>query len=272
MSASPHAHEPAANPASHTPDVGHPPRVALVTGASAGIGAATVRALRAAGWDVLAVARREVRLQALAEETGCAWVAGDVSVDADVDSIARAAKANNVDTLINIAGGARGNQRIAEAGTEDWEWMLAANVMGTMKLTRALLPQLRAAEAGGTVLNLTSTAALASYEGGGGYNAAKAAQRAMTQALRLEEAEHDVRVIEVLPGLVKSDEFALRRLGSQEAADAVYAGVEKPLSSEDVAEVVRYAVSLPHHVNLDEIVVRPVAQAANHKLIRTQAE
>ncbi|MDR2255934.1 MAG: SDR family oxidoreductase [Arthrobacter sp.] len=246
------------------------PRCALVTGASAGIGAATVRALRAQGWDVVAVARREGRLMALAEETGCAWVAGDVSNDEDVAAIAASAQANGVDTLINIAGGARGNQHIAEAHTDDWEWMFRSNVMGTMKLTRALLPQLRSAQGGGTVLNLTSTAALVSYEGGGGYNAAKSAQRAMTQALRLEEAEHNVRVIEILPGLVKSDEFALRRLGSQEAADAVYAGVEEPLSSEDVADVVRYAVSLPHHVNLDEIVLRPVAQAANHKLLRKQ--
>lgn len=246
-----------------------PTRCALVTGASAGIGAATVRALRAEGWDVLAVARREGRLMALAEETGCAWVAGDVSSDEDVERIAQSARANGVDTLINIAGGARGNQHVAQAHTEDWDWMFQSNVMGSMKLTRALLPQLRSAQPGGTVLNLTSTAALASYEGGGGYNAAKAAQRAMTKALRLEEAEHNVRVIEVLPGLVKSDEFALRRLGSQEAADAVYAGVEAPLTSEDVAEVVRYAVSLPHHINLDEIVLRPVAQAANHKLLRT---
>lgn len=243
-------------------------RSALVTGASSGIGEATVRVLRAQGWDVVAVARREGRLQALAEETSCAWVAGDVSVGADVERMRAAAAAFGVDTLINIAGGARGTQRVADASADDWDWMFQSNVMGTMLLTRALLPQLRAAEVGGTVLNLTSTAALASYEGGGGYNAAKAAQRAMTKALRLEEAEHDVRVIEVLPGLVKSDEFALRRLGSREAADAVYAGVEKPLTSEEVADVVRYAVSLPHHINLDEIVVRPVAQPANHKLLR----
>lgn len=245
-----------------------PARSALVTGASAGIGAATVRVLRAAGWDVVAVARRRERLQALAEETGCAWVDADVSQDTDVERMRQAATAHGVSTLINIAGGARGNQHIAQAKSEDWEWMFQANVMGSMKLTRALLPLLRAAEGGGTVLNLTSTAALSSYEGGGGYNAAKAAQHAMTQALRLEEAEHGVRVIELLPGLVRSDEFALRRLGSQEAADAVYAGVEEPLSSEDVADVVHYAVSLPQHVNLDQIVVRPVAQAANHKLIR----
>lgn len=256
------------SPASHRPLRAQPARSALVTGASAGIGAATVRALRAEGWDVVAVARRAERLQALAQETGCAWVAGDVSEDESVQRMQQAATTHGVSTLINIAGGARGNQHISQAKSEDWEWMFQANVMGTMKLTRALLPLLRATQGGGTVLNLTSTAALASYEGGAGYNAAKSAQRAMTGALRLEEAEHGVRVIEVLPGLVRSDEFALRRLGSQEAADAVYAGVDEPLSSEDVAEVVRYAVSLPQHINLDELVLRPVAQAANHKLIR----
>jgi NADP-dependent 3-hydroxy acid dehydrogenase YdfG len=120
----------------------------------------------------------------------------------------------------------------------------------------------------GTVLNLTSTAGLVSYEGGGGYNAAKFAERGMTQALRLEEVGHNLRVVEVLPGLVQTEEFALNRLGDAEAADKVYAGVAKPLTAEDVAGVVAYAVTLPHHVNLDEIVMRPVAQAAAHKVIR----
>jgi NADP-dependent 3-hydroxy acid dehydrogenase YdfG len=146
--------------------------------------------------------------------------------------------------------------------------MLRVNVVGTMKITRAFLPMLRAT-GHGTVLNLTSVAGLVAYEGGGGYNAAKFAERGMTRALRLEEAEHNVRVIEVLPGLVKTEEFSLRRMGGDaEAAEKVYAGVEEPLTSEDIADIVRYAVSVPHHVNLDEIVVRPVAQAAAHKLIR----
>lgn len=245
-----------------------PARSALVTGASAGIGAATVRALREQGWDVLAVARREERLRALAEETGCAWLAGDVTVDADVAAMAEAAKEHGVTTLINIAGGARGTDKVADADDEAWEWMIQANYLGTVKLTRALLPQLRQVRPGGTVLNLTSTAALSSYEGGGGYNAAKAAERALTQALRLEEAEHNLRVVEVLPGMVRTDEFSLRRLGSQEAADKVYAGVDHPLTAEDVADVIRYAVSVPHHVNLDEIVMRPVVQASNYKVVR----
>ncbi|HEY1155202.1 MAG TPA: SDR family NAD(P)-dependent oxidoreductase, partial [Arthrobacter sp.] len=134
-------------------------------------------------------------------------------------------------------------------------------------LTRAFLPMLRATGEG-TVLNLTSTAGLDAYEGGGGYNAAKFGQHALTNALRLEEAEHNLRVIEVAPGLVQTEEFALNRLGDPQAAGKVYQGVEKPLTAEDVADVVRYAVNVPHHVNLDQIVIRPVAQAANYKLIR----
>jgi NADP-dependent 3-hydroxy acid dehydrogenase YdfG len=121
----------------------------------------------------------------------------------------------------------------------------------------------------GTVLNLTSTAGLIAYEGGAGYNAAKFGQHALTGALRLEEAEHNIRVIEVLPGLVKTDEFALKRMrGDESKAADVYAGVSKPLTAEDVADVCAYAVNLPHHINLDQIVMRPVKQAAQHKLIR----
>lgn len=243
-------------------------KAALVTGASSGIGEATVRALRAGGWTVFAVARRVDRLEALAAETGAVAIPADVSEDDDVSRLlAQVTEAGGVDTLINIAGGARGADTIGAANTEDWDWMYRVNVLGTMKLTRAFLPMLRA-HGEGTVLNLTSTAAIAAYEGGGGYNAAKFAQHALTGALRLEEAEHNIRVIEVAPGLVHTEEFALNRLGDRQAADKVYQGVEKPLTAEDVAEVVRYAVSAPHHVNLDQIVIRPVAQAANHKLIR----
>ncbi|MGP9781576.1 oxidoreductase [Arthrobacter sp. MYb211] len=242
-------------------------RSALVTGASSGIGQATVRALRAQGWKVFAVARRAERLNALAAECGAIALAADVSVQSEVDALVLSlAEQGGADTLVNCAGGARGSDYWAEAKDEDWEFMWQSNVMGTMRLTRALLPSLRTT--GGTILNVTSTAALASYEGGSGYNAAKAAQRAMSQALRLEEVENGIRVIEILPGLVQTEEFALRRLGSKEAAENVYAGVAEPLTAEDVAEVIRYAVSAPAHVNLDEIVIRPQAQAANHKLIR----
>lgn len=243
-------------------------RTALVTGASSGIGEAAVRALRAEGWTVYAVARRAERLAALAAETGAVALPADIAEDDDVARLlAHVTEAGGISTLVNIAGGARGADTVGAADTEDWEWMYRVNVLGTMKLTRAFLPMLRA-HGGGTVLNLTSTAGLVAYEGGGGYNAAKFAQHAMTNALRLEEAENNIRVIEVAPGLVQTEEFALNRLGDQQAAAKVYQGVEKPLTAEDVADVVRYAVSLPHHINLDQIVIRPVAQAANHKLIR----
>ncbi|WP_407709554.1 SDR family oxidoreductase [Arthrobacter nitrophenolicus] len=243
-------------------------KAALVTGASSGIGEAAVRALASGGWTVFAVARRADRLEALAAETGATAIPADISADDDVSRLlSQVTEAGGIDTLVNIAGGARGADRIADASTEDWDWMYRVNVLGTMKLTRAFLPMLRA-HGEGTVLNLTSTAGLAAYEGGGGYNAAKYAQRAMTEALRLEEAEHNIRVIEVAPGLVHTEEFALNRLGNRQAADKVYQGVEKPLTAGDVADVVRYAVSAPHHVNLDQIVIRPVAQASNYKLIR----
>lgn len=243
-------------------------KAALVTGASSGIGEATVRALRAEGWTVFAVARRADRLEPLAAETGATAIPADITEDDDVSRLLdTVTAAGGIGTLVNIAGGARGADRLGDAGTDDWEWMYRVNVLGTMKLTRAFLPMLRA-NGEGTVLNLTSTAAIAAYEGGAGYNAAKFAQHAMTNALRLEEVENNLRVIEVAPGLVQTEEFALNRLGDAQAADKVYEGVEKPLTAGDVADVVRYAVSVPHHVNLDEIVIRPVAQAANHKLIR----
>ncbi|MEW9873989.1 SDR family oxidoreductase [Arthrobacter sp. HS15c] len=243
-------------------------KAAVVTGASTGIGEATVRALTAEGWTVFAVARRAERLAALEAETGAVGIPADITEDDDVARLlARVTEAGGVDTLVNIAGGARGADLVGTANTEDWDWMYRVNVLGTLNLTRAFLPMLRATGEG-TVLNLTSTAGLVAYEGGAGYNAAKFAQHAMTGALRLEEAEHNVRVIEVAPGLVRTQEFALNRLGDPEAASKVYQGVEKPLTAADVADVVRYAVSAPHHVNLDQIVIRPVAQAATHKLIR----
>lgn len=245
-------------------------KTAVVTGASTGIGEATARALAATGWKVYAVARRADRLEALGAATGAIPFPADVTNDDDVAALlAAVTKDGGADTLINIAGGARGADTIANADTGDWDWMYQVNVVGTMKITRAFLPMLR--ENGeGTVLNLTSTAGLAAYEGGAGYNAAKFAQHAVTNALRLEEVGNNIRVIEVAPGLVHTEEFALNRLGDKDAAAKVYAGVEKPLTADDVADVVRYAVSLPHHINLDEIVIRPVAQAANHKLVRKQ--
>lgn len=258
-------------------DAPHAGRSAVVTGASSGIGRATALRLARTGWSVLAVARRADRLASLEAEAAelagtITGVAADLTRDDDVARVLAAAQAaGGVDTLVNIAGGAHGADPVAEARDEDWEWMFQVNVMSTLKLTRALLPMLRA-HGEGTVLILSSTAGLVSYEGGGGYNAAKFAEHGLTGALRLEEAEHNVRVVEVLPGMVRTDEFALVRFDGDEATAAkVYAGVEKPLTADDVADVCAYAVEVPHHVNLDQIVLRPVAQAAQHKVIRRGA-
>lgn len=245
--------------------------VAVVTGASTGIGEATVRRLRESGWTVYAVARRAERLEELARETGASAVPTDITDQAQVDALRDRVlgEQGTVDAILNISGGARGTDTVADAKDEDWQWMYDVNVMGTLRVVRAFLPALRA-NGEGTVLNLTSIAAQRAYEGGAGYNAAKYAERAMTEALRLEEAEHNVRVVEVAPGLVHTPEFSLMRLGGdQAAADKIYAGVEKPLSGQDVAEVCAFAVELPHHVDLDTITVKPVAQAAPHKMIRT---
>lgn len=245
------------------------PKRAVVTGASSGIGAAAVRALRASGWDVVAVARREEKLQALARETGARAVAADVTDSASVARLAEQVLADGgVDALVNNAGGAFGLDPVAEGSLTDWERMYDVNVLGAVRMTQTFLPALRASGQG-SILMLTSTAALAAYEGGAGYCAAKSAERALAQALRLEEAEHNVRVIEIQPGMVKTEEFSLNRLGSREAAEKVYAGVDKPLTAEDVADVMAYALNAPHHVNLDQVVIRPLAQAAQHKVIRT---
>ncbi len=248
------------------------PKRAVVTGASSGIGAAAVRALRNSGWDVVAVARRGDRLEALAAETGAQAVAADVT---DSESVARMAEevlsTGGVDAVINNAGGAWGVDSVATGKLGDWEAMYNVNVLGALRVTQAFLPALRASGQG-SILMLTSTAALASYEGGGGYCAAKSAEQALAETLRLEEAENNVRVIEVLPGMVKTEEFSLNRLGDKDAAEKVYAGVEKPLTAEDVADVMAYSLNLPHHINLDKVVLRPVAQAANHKVIRRSAD
>ncbi|WP_278858162.1 SDR family oxidoreductase [Kocuria palustris] len=245
--------------------------VAVVTGASTGIGEATARRLRADGWIVYAVARRAERLDALAQQTGVIAAATDLTVQEQVDALRDRVLSEQgaLDALLNISGGARGTDRVADAKDEDWQFMYDVNVMGTMRLIRAFLPALRD-NGEGTVLNLTSIAGWRAYEGGSGYNAAKFAERAMTEALRLEEAENNLRVIEVAPGLVHTEEFSLMRLGGdQAAADKVYAGVDKPLTAEDVAEVCAFSVNLPHHVDLDTITVKPVAQAAPHKMIRS---
>ncbi|GAA1742606.1 SDR family oxidoreductase [Rothia terrae] len=248
----------------------HTGKIAVVSGASSGIGRATVEQMRATGWTVYAVARREGRLNELAEQTGAIAIPLDITNE---DAVNKAAQniveqhSGAISTLVNISGGARGVDSVGSGKSEDYRFMFELNVVGTLNMTRAFLPALRASGEG-TVLTLTSTAAEAGYEGGAGYNAAKFAERGMTEALRLEESENNVRVIEIRPGMVHTEEFSLNRLGSADAADKVYAGVEKPLLAEDVAQTVTFAVNVPHHINLDHITLRPVAQAAQYKVIR----
>lgn len=248
-------------------------RRAVVTGASSGIGAATVRALRSSGWDVVGVARREDRLAALAAETGASAIACDLT-DADAVSalISELEKSGPVHALVQVAGGARGTDRVESASAEDWQWMFDANVLATQRLVAGLLPLLRRAAASdghADTIFVTSTAAQTAYAGGGGYNAAKAAEGMLVRVLRQELNGEPIRVVEVAPGMVHTEEFTLNRLGGDAvAAEAVYAGVDEPLVAEDVADVIRYALESPSHVNLDLITMRPVAQSAQHLLAR----
>jgi NADP-dependent 3-hydroxy acid dehydrogenase YdfG len=240
--------------------------VAVVTGASSGIGAATVRRLVAEGFDVVAAARRLDRLQDLAAETRCTPVMVDITDQSSVDALR--ASLSTCRVLVNNAGGAFGLTPIAGADDDDWRRMYDVNVLGTMRMTRALLPLL--IDSGdGVVVNVTSTAAHAVYEGGAGYNAAKYGERALTEALRLELCGQPVRVIDVAPGMVKTEEFSLVRFdGDQERADAVYAGVPGVLVADDIADCITWTVTRPAHVNIDLMVVRPRAQAAQHKVHR----
>jgi NADP-dependent 3-hydroxy acid dehydrogenase YdfG len=248
-------------------------RRAVVTGASSGIGAATVRRFRQHGWDVLAVARRADRLEALAAETGADTLVVDVTSDADVSALAaRVDELGGADVLVNNAGGAFGSASVEESDVEDWRAMFEVNVLGTKRVTAALLPALRrrAAESGSAdVVTVTSTAGFVTYENGGGYVAAKHAEHALVGVLRLELNGEPIRVVEIAPGMVKTDEFSVVRFGGDTAAAAaVYDGVEAPLVADDVAEAIVHAVELPPHVNLDLVTVRPVAQSAQHKLAR----
>ena len=248
------------------------PLTAVVTGASSGIGRATAARLVADGWRVLAVARREERLAELAAETGCEVLAVDVTSDESVAAlVARVEELfdGSLNAVVHVAGGALGVETAAEADLEKWQRMYDINVLGAVRVTRALLPAVRASGRG-DLLFLTSVAGHEAYPGGSGYNAAKAGEHMLAAALRLELNGEKVRVIEVAPGMVRTEEFSLVRLGDQDAADAVYDGVEQPLTAEDCADVVSYALNAPHHVNLDLVTVRPLAQAAAHRVARHQ--
>lgn len=204
--------------------------VAVVTGASSGIGAATARALAGAGFRVVCAARRTDRIEALAEEIGGLAVTCDVTSDESVQALADAA-GPHVEVLVNNAGGAIGLDRVEDASVEDWQQMYDVNVLGVLRVTRALLPALRAA-ADAVVVNVGSTAGHGVYPGGGGYTVAKHGLRALSETLRLELNGEPIRVTEIAPGMVRTEEFSLKRLGDRERADAVYADVDEPLVAE----------------------------------------
>jgi NADP-dependent 3-hydroxy acid dehydrogenase YdfG len=242
--------------------------VAVVTGASSGIGAATARRLAREGFDVVAAARRRDRLDALAaEHSGIRAVTLDVTDEASVAALA--ADLPDVALLVNNAGGALGVDSVERARPEDWQRMYDSNVLGVLRVTQALLPALEAGE-GGHIVVTGSIAGHLVYEGGGGYTAAKHAAAAVVETLRLELNGRPVRVTEIAPGMVRTEEFSLVRLGGdQSAADAVYAGVEEPLTADDIADAITWTATRPRHVNVDLLVIKPLAQAAPHKVHRT---
>lgn len=240
--------------------------VAVVTGASSGIGAATARALAADGYRVICAARRSDRIEALAAEIDGQAVTCDVTDGAAVTALA-AAVGERCDLLVNNAGNALGLEPVAEADLEAWATMYAVNVLGSTAVTKALLPALIASE--GQIVFVTSTAADVAYEGGAGYCGAKAAEHAVVGALRLELFDQPVRIAEISPGMVRTDEFSVNRFGGDtERADKIYAGVAAPLVAEDIADCITWVAGRPTHVNIDRMVVRPRAQAAQHKVHR----
>jgi NADP-dependent 3-hydroxy acid dehydrogenase YdfG len=245
-------------------------RTAVVTGASSGIGAATARALAGAGFRVVCAARRQERVQALADEIGGVAVACDVTNTDDVHRLAETA-GGVVDVLVNNAGGAFGADEVAAADPEDWRAMFEVNVLGTLHVTQALLPALLAS-GDAVLINIGSTAGHIAYEGGGGYTAAKHGVAVMTETLRLELVGKPIRITEIAPGMVETEEFGLVRFGGDRAKrDAVYAGVPDPLTAEDIADAVAWVATRPSHVNIDQLVIRPRAQAAQHKVHRVES-
>jgi NADP-dependent 3-hydroxy acid dehydrogenase YdfG len=244
-----------------------PQRVAVVTGASSGIGEATARSLAGLDFHVVCVARRADRIKALADEIGGTAIVADVTDQAAVDAMA--AGLNRVDVLVNNAGGAKGVEPVADADLEHWRWMWETNVLGTLRVTRALLPAL--IDSGdGLIVTITSIAAFEIYDGGAGYTSAKHAQAALHQTLRGELLGKPVRLTEIAPGMVETEFSVVRFGGDQGKADALYQGMT-PLVAADIADVIGFVASRPSHVNLDQIVIRPRDQAsATRKFTRQE--
>lgn len=232
-------------------------KTAVITGASSGFGAATVRVLRAEGWRVIAGARRADRLADLAAETGCESRPLDVTDQASVDAFREGLDA--VHLLVNNAGGARGLDPIASSDDDAWRWMFEVNVLGLARVTRAFLQPLEMS-GDGIIINIGSIAGIETYAGGAGYTAAKHAVRAITETLRLELLGRPIRVTEIAPGSAETEFSLVRFDGDTTKAGAVYRGMT-PLSADDIAECIRWVASLPSHVNIDHLVVKPRAQA-----------
>ncbi|HEY5843655.1 MAG TPA: SDR family oxidoreductase [Mycobacterium sp.] len=243
-------------------------RVAVVTGASSGIGEATAKVLAAQGFHVVAVARRADRIEALAAEIDGTAIVADVTDDAAVAALADRLDrlGGKVSVLVNNAGGARGLEPVAEADLEHWRWMWETNVLGTLRVTRALLPRL-IDSGNGLIVTVTSIAAFETYDGGSGYTSAKHAQGALHRTLRGELLGKPVRLTEIAPGAVETEFSLLRFDGDEQRAGSVYTGIT-PLVAQDVAEVIGFVASRPSHVDLDQIVIRPRDQAPNGRFNR----
>ncbi|MFM1758298.1 MAG: hypothetical protein RL193_875 [Actinomycetota bacterium] len=244
--------------------------LAVVTGASSGIGAATAKLLAENGFSVIAAARRVDRITNLAKSNqSIEAIQLDVTDQKSVDDFVKALGSRSVSLLVNNAGGAFDSASIENADPAIWQKTYEVNVIGALRITKALLPKLRA-NGKSHIIVVTSTAGHAVYENGGSYTNAKFAEVALTQTLRLELNGEPIRITEIAPGMVKTEEFSLNRLSSQAAADQVYQGVAEPLTAGDIAEAIRWCAMAPSHVNVDSLIIRPIAQAANHKIHRTK--
>ena len=245
-------------------------KVALVTGASSGIGAATVKALVADGFSVIATARREDRLNELAkQDKKIETFVADLTSQSDVDALAQFCAGKNIGVLVNCAGGAFDASSVLAGDPVVWKKTYDINVIATLRVTQAITP-LMIKNGQGHIVIISSTAGHRAYENGGSYVAAKFAETSVAHTLRLELNGQPIRITEIAPGMVKTDEFAVNRFdGDITKAAKVYEGVAAPLTAEDVAESIRWSVSLPDHFNVDSMVIRPLAQAANHKVHRT---
>ena len=244
--------------------------IAVVTGASSGIGAATARLLAESGYHVIAAARRKDRLETLAKDNSNIEIFElDITNQSQVDSLAKHLKGKSVSVLVNNAGGAFDSVDILNSEPDIWRKTYEVNVIGTVRMIKAITPIMEAFGRGHIVI-VSSTAGHRTYENGGNYVAAKHSERTLVETLRLELNGLPIRVTEIAPGMVKTDEFAKVRYGDVAKAAKVYEGVAQPLVAADIAETIRWSVMLPAHVNIDSMIIRPVAQAQAHKVHRVK--